>query len=64
MLSFAGQALMAEPQVAHSTIETGEIGKCLECRAEITKKRLDVLPLTEHCIKCQTDLENIEEEYE
>ena len=49
---------------ALNRIETGKYGKCLGCGTEIEKKRLEVLPLTEHCIKCQTDLENIEQEFE
>lgn len=34
-------------------IKEGKYGKCLECKREIQKKRLDAVPWARHCIECQ-----------
>lgn len=39
-------------------IEANSYGYCIECGEEIPLKRLKVLPLTEYCIQCQTEMEN------
>lgn len=39
-------------------IDDNSYGYCIECGTEIPIKRLKVLPLTEYCISCQTEIEN------
>jgi DnaK suppressor protein len=34
-------------------LETGGFGQCLECGAEINRKRLEAVPWASHCIVCQ-----------
>ncbi len=34
-------------------IEEGTFGECINCGEEILQKRLDAIPWTPHCIKCQ-----------
>ncbi|HSE98335.1 MAG TPA: TraR/DksA family transcriptional regulator [Blastocatellia bacterium] len=34
-------------------IADGSYGECLNCGEEISPKRLDAIPWTPHCIKCQ-----------
>lgn len=46
-------------------INRDEYGFCQECGVEISKKRLEVLPLAHYCVKCQEEIENTAvEEYE
>lgn len=49
-LSLIDEALMR--------IEKGNFGSCLLCQKEIGKKRLNVIPWTPHCIKCQEEQES------
>ncbi len=34
-------------------IKEGKYGKCVECKKDIQKKRLDAVPWARHCIECQ-----------
>ena len=38
---------------ALSRIEKGDYGKCVMCRKEIPKERLEVVPHTQHCTSCK-----------
>ena len=38
-------------------LETGGYGQCLECGAEINRKRLEAVPWASHCIVCQEERE-------
>jgi DnaK suppressor protein len=38
---------------ALARIEAGEFGECVNCGEEIQPKRLDAIPWTPHCIRCQ-----------
>lgn len=64
MLSTNFKTNLGKVEEALKKIKNGGFGKCTECGDEISIKRLDVLPLAQHCIKCQTELENLEEDYE
>ena len=43
---------------AMTKMESNQFGKCIECGKEISLKRLEILPVAELCISCQTELEN------
>lgn len=43
---------------ALAKLEKNQYGKCVECGKEISLKRLQILPVAELCISCQTELEN------
>ena len=38
-------------------ITEGSYGECLNCGEDIQPKRLDAIPWTPHCIKCQEQIE-------
>src|ERR1041385_9481781 len=38
-------------------IEEGSFGECINCGNDIQPKRLDAIPWTPHCIKCQEQIE-------
>ena len=40
-------------QEALDRIGDGEFGDCINCGEEIAPKRLDAIPWTPHCIRCQ-----------
>lgn len=42
---------------ALNRIADGEYGECINCGEEIQPKRLDAIPWTPHCIRCQERLE-------
>ncbi len=42
---------------ALARIETCDYGKCQMCGEQISKKRLDVVPWTPYCVKCQEKTE-------
>jgi DnaK suppressor protein len=42
---------------ALNRIAEGEYGECINCGEEIQPKRLDAIPWTPHCIRCQELLE-------
>jgi len=39
-------------------IKNGSYGVCSECECPIPEGRLDLVPLTEHCVNCLETLEN------
>jgi RNA polymerase-binding transcription factor DksA len=39
-------------------VEDKSYGKCLTCSKPIKKKRLNAVPQTSHCLKCQTEEES------
>ena len=45
---------------ALSSLAEGTYGRCAECDAEISEKRLQALPFARHCIECQSRLELLE----
>jgi DnaK suppressor protein len=42
---------------ALSRIREGAYGECVSCGEEINAKRLEAVPWTRHCIKCQEKIE-------
>ena len=38
-------------------LESGAFGLCIECEAEINRKRLEAVPWASHCITCQEKIE-------
>ncbi len=42
------------------SVEEGTYGRCAECDAEISEKRLKALPFARYCIECQSRLELLE----
>jgi len=38
-------------------LESGGFGLCIECEAEINRKRLEAVPWASHCITCQEKIE-------
>jgi RNA polymerase-binding transcription factor len=45
---------------ALSSLDEGTYGKCGECDAEISEKRLAALPFARYCIECQSRMELLE----
>ncbi len=41
-------------------IEEGTYGKCEECEEDIPFRRLDLLPFTRYCVRCQAEQEKQE----
>ncbi|WKZ31691.1 MAG: TraR/DksA family transcriptional regulator [Thermodesulfobacteriota bacterium] len=44
-------------EVALRKLDEGTYGACSRCGAEIGDERLKAMPYAEHCLKCQTELE-------
>jgi DnaK suppressor protein len=49
---------LKEVEEALERINKNEYGKCQHCGAEISPKRLDVLPFARFCVPCQENMEN------
>ena len=49
---------LKEVQEALERINKKEYGKCQHCGAEISPKRLEVLPFARFCVPCQETMEN------
>lgn len=45
---------------ALNSLDEGTYGRCAECDAEISEKRLQALPFARYCITCQSRLELLE----
>ena len=45
--------LLRNVRLALARIEDGSYGTCLHCDEEIKPKRLDAVPFTPYCIRCQ-----------
>ena len=48
---------MQEIQAALARIEEGTYGECTRCGEPINPKRLEIMPTTHFCIRCQEQLE-------
>jgi DnaK suppressor protein len=46
-------ALLSTVRLALDRIADGSYGTCLNCEQEIKRKRLDAVPWTKYCIRCQ-----------
>ncbi len=44
-------------EIALRKLDEGTYGKCSRCGAEIDEERLKVMPYAEHCLRCQTEIE-------
>jgi RNA polymerase-binding protein DksA len=51
-LSEDAKHVVAQINAALQRIETGDYGICDECGAEISEKRLEIVPYAALCIKC------------
>jgi DnaK suppressor protein len=40
-------------------IENGSYGRCVACESEIEGKRLEAVPWTRYCLRCQERLEQM-----
>jgi DnaK suppressor protein len=49
---------LKEVEEALDRINKKEYGKCQHCGAEISAKRLEVLPFARFCVPCQETMEN------
>jgi len=45
---------------ALASLEEGTYGRCAECDADISEKRLVALPFARYCVECQSRLELLE----
>lgn len=52
-LSNTDREVLQKVDEAIVRLETGGFGQCLECGAEINRKRLEAVPWASHCITCQ-----------
>ena len=57
LLSYDGDRL-ERIAVALEKITAGKYGTCFECGGRIPKTRLEVIPDTQHCVKCAEKLES------
>ena len=56
-LSNTDREVLQKVDEALIRLETGGFGQCLECGAEINRKRLEAVPWASHCIVCQEKME-------
>jgi DnaK suppressor protein len=49
---------LKEVEEALDRIDKNHYGKCQHCGADISPKRLEVLPFAKYCVPCQENLEN------
>ncbi len=49
--------LLQRIEAALRRIEYGTFGECTVCGNEIQPKRLEIMPWTDYCIRCQEDFE-------
>jgi RNA polymerase-binding transcription factor len=56
-LSNTDREVLQKVDEALVRLETGGFGQCLECGAEINRKRLEAVPWASHCIVCQEKME-------
>jgi len=52
-LSNTDREVLQKVDEALVRLDTGGFGQCLECGAEINRKRLEAVPWASHCIVCQ-----------
>jgi DnaK suppressor protein len=52
-LSNTDREVLQKVDEALVRLEIGGFGQCLECGAEINRKRLEAVPWASHCIVCQ-----------
>ena len=57
LFSFNYEKNLDRIDAALERIEKGEFGKCLVCAGEIPLPRLETLPFTLYCVKCQKEIE-------
>ncbi|MBX7070024.1 MAG: TraR/DksA C4-type zinc finger protein [Microthrixaceae bacterium] len=51
------RAALADVEAALRRVELGTYGICVECGEQIPEERLELLPATPMCIRCQTRVE-------
>jgi len=56
-LSNTDREILQRVEEALARIAGGAFGVCIECRAELNKKRLEAVPWASHCVTCQAKLE-------
>jgi DnaK suppressor protein len=49
--------LLQRIEAALRRIEYGTFGECTACGGEIKPKRMEIMPWTEYCVRCQEDFE-------
>lgn len=49
--------LLQRIEAALRRLDYGTFGECACCGDEITHKRLEIMPWTEYCVRCQEDFE-------
>ena len=54
------EQVLEEIAAAWDRIDQGTFGRCEECRKEIPKARLLVLPYTSHCVECAREVQRSE----
>ena len=52
--------LVLKIREAIGRIEEGSYGECTVCGEDISGRRLEVRPVTTHCIDCKTEAEQLE----
>ncbi len=60
--SSAKRQLLNRINVALRRIDDGSFGMCSECGETINRKRLDAMPWTSYCLRCQEETERQEME--
>ena len=57
------RVLLHKINKALTKIENGDYGQCESCGEEIGKKRLEARPVTDLCIKCKEEQEQVEKSF-
>lgn len=57
------QVLLRKIEKAFAKMDAGEYGICESCGEEISIKRLEARPVTDHCIKCKEEQERVERSF-
>ena len=54
-----GQRLLRMVTEALERIDEGTYGECMACESEINSRRLEAVPWTRYCLRCQERLEQL-----
>jgi len=57
ILRISAAAALTEVEDALDRLRTGRYGVCERCMQSISHERLEILPMSRYCMRCQHDLE-------
>jgi RNA polymerase-binding transcription factor DksA len=57
ILRTSATTALTEVEAALDRLQTGTYGRCERCTTHIPYERLEILPMSRYCMRCQHDLE-------